>query len=559
MEIPYIVTPRKDTGLFNSKIAIWLFLASEVMLFGGFFSAYVFLRIGADYPWPERTLPVLPGLINTFILIGSSVTVVFAWAALKMREWRKFQVYMWITILCAAAFMVLKGIEYSVKFGHQAVRLNDYTVLEGHLGYEMEKDGKTPVKNYKGDKIEENQIVIEGTKFTFNTVRYHGAWVESIADQAKHHGATVKLAEDVKAIVKEGGQKETIAKAGEDLSVGLLKKISAVHLKARAHNGSLRTAAFREEWKKAYAANPDAKSVELAPNVNVDVAALAPKLLDEIGTVSFTVSKPVHFLFKPRDIREADGQSRLRDDTVVDGKFLASPMVFHYVDAIDFQHLAMKAKEKGIDPEIAIENSWLIKNDAFAKEAWEWHQGEIAKLEERLLKEYGLQKDGKTPKRHPTWKERYRLGWKELAKYSEEKNHIKLSGMAAIKEEFFGPNYTARNPNEGKDGGHAAEAGHDAHAALTFPHLAVPRNEIRFASKFTPSWNTYYAIYFTITGLHGLHVIGGAVVLGYYLFCGRKMYLTNPEWLANRVEVGGLFWHFVDLVWIFAFPILYLM
>jgi heme/copper-type cytochrome/quinol oxidase subunit 3 len=44
MEIPYVVTPRKDTGLFNSKIAIWLFLASEVMLFGGFFSAYVLAR-----------------------------------------------------------------------------------------------------------------------------------------------------------------------------------------------------------------------------------------------------------------------------------------------------------------------------------------------------------------------------------------------------------------------------------------------------------------------------------------------------------------------------------
>ncbi|MGC4014939.1 MAG: hypothetical protein QM755_10555 [Luteolibacter sp.] len=35
-----------------------------------------------------------------------------------------------------------------------------------------------------------------------------------------------------------------------------------------------------------------------------------------------------------------------------------------------------------------------------------------------------------------------------------------------------------------------------------------------FASKFAPAWNTYYAIYFTMTGLHGLHVIGGALVLG---------------------------------------------
>jgi heme/copper-type cytochrome/quinol oxidase subunit 3 len=109
-----------------------------------------------------------------------------------------------------------------------------------------------------------------------------------------------------------------------------------------------------------------------------------------------------------------------------------------------------------------------------------------------------------------------------------------------MSEEFMGPNYAARG-------------------SQAFPEISVPRERIGFASKFTPAWNTYYAIYFTITGLHGLHVIGGAIVLAYYLFFGRQMYLTNPEWLANRVEVGGLFWHFVDLVWIFVFPILYLM
>ena len=107
MEIPYTFTARKDTGLFNSKIALWLFLASEVMLFGGLFSGYVFLRIYSDYPWPERTLPILPGLINTFVLIGSSVTVVFAWAALKMRQWRRFQFFMGITIACAVIFLSL--------------------------------------------------------------------------------------------------------------------------------------------------------------------------------------------------------------------------------------------------------------------------------------------------------------------------------------------------------------------------------------------------------------------------------------------------------------------
>ncbi len=547
MEIPYIVTPRKDTGLFNSKIAIWLFLASEVMLFGGFFSAYVFLRIGADYPWPERTLPVLPGLINTFVLIGSSVTVVFAWAALKMREWRKFQIYMGITIACAAVFMVLKGVEYYGKFHHQAVRLNDYTVIEGHLGYE-EENGKL-VEDHKGNHIEENQIIIETSKLTFSTVRYHKAWVEEMLGQAKHHNATIKLSEDVKAITKQGGAPEVVAKAGEELSPKLLDHLRSVHLAARKNNGKIRTAAFRDEWEKQHDAHPGARSSDLAPKVNIDMEALKPKLLEEISTVAFTVNPPVHFMFKPRDVQEGAAQSRLRDDTVIEGKLLDSPMVFHYVDAVDFQHLAMKAVDKGVDPAAAIENSWLIKNDPVIKEAWEWHKGEIAKLEERLTKEYGLNKKTGKPKREPTLKERYRIGWKEFAKKAEEHHGVKLSGMAKLTEEFRGPNYAARNPE--------VEGG-DSHGG-TFPHLSVPRNEIRFASKFTPSWNTYYAIYFTMTGLHGLHVIGGAIVLGYYLFFGRKMYLSNPEWLANRVEVGGLFWHFVDLVWIFVFPILYLM
>ena len=281
---------------------------------------------------------------------------------------------------------------------------------------------------------------------------------------------------------------------------------------------------------KVHAAYPDKRDWQIAEKVNIDDKALAPKLLTEVPTVSFVVEPPARFDFHPRDIKQADGQSRLRDDTVIDGKLLASPMNFHHVDAIDFQHLVMKAKEKGIEPEVAIQNSWLIKNSPFAKEAWEWHQGEIAKLKAELGKK-GLV---------PTHKELYRIGWKDFAKKAEDAGHPRLSLSDSLKEEFMGPNYDVRGDE-------------------TFPGFSVPREQVGFAAKFSPAWNTYYAIYFTITGLHGLHVIGGALVLSYYLFFGRKMYLSNPEWLANRVEIGGLFWHFVDLVWIFVFPILYLM
>ncbi len=51
MEIPYTVEARPDTGLNNGKIGIWLFLASEVMLFGALFASYIMLRVGA-VEWP---------------------------------------------------------------------------------------------------------------------------------------------------------------------------------------------------------------------------------------------------------------------------------------------------------------------------------------------------------------------------------------------------------------------------------------------------------------------------------------------------------------------------
>ena len=52
MDIPYTYTVRRDTGLTNGKIVIWLFLASEVMLFGALFASYILIRTGAQ-TWPR--------------------------------------------------------------------------------------------------------------------------------------------------------------------------------------------------------------------------------------------------------------------------------------------------------------------------------------------------------------------------------------------------------------------------------------------------------------------------------------------------------------------------
>ncbi len=113
MEIPYIVDERPDTGLNNVKLGIWLFLASEVMLFGGLFSAYILLRINAvDWPLGADILSVPIGAFNTVVLISSSVTMVLCYAALKLDDLAGYKKYLGITIGLSLLFLAVKAFEY---------------------------------------------------------------------------------------------------------------------------------------------------------------------------------------------------------------------------------------------------------------------------------------------------------------------------------------------------------------------------------------------------------------------------------------------------------------
>jgi len=269
MDIPYTSQPRPDTGIYNAKVGIWLFLASEVMLFGALFSAYILLRVGAlPANWPTGLLNVPIGTFNTAVLIVSSVTVVMAWASLKMKQFGRFKLFQAITVLCALTFLSIKAFEYRDKFSHYEVWKTDGARMTGHL------EGKP----------------------MFMT----------------------------------------------------LDKVKAA------------------------------------------------------GMASITFTPDLH----------------------------------HY--------------------------------------------------------------------------------------------------------------------SEGKKAMH--ERDHGEHKAVE-----IPVDQIKRLSAFVPAHSTYFAVYFTLTGLHALHVLGGAVVMAYLFGPGSKMWFSDPDRLTNRVEVSGLFWHFVDLVWIFLFPILYLL
>src|SRR3990167_2643529 len=117
--IRYISHPHPVTGVTNSKLGVWCFLASEIMLFGGLFSAYIMLRTGVpDWPRGHELLNVPLATLNTMVLITSSVTMVMAWASLEMKSLSKYRLYMALTVLLGLAFLVVKTFEYGHKFEH---------------------------------------------------------------------------------------------------------------------------------------------------------------------------------------------------------------------------------------------------------------------------------------------------------------------------------------------------------------------------------------------------------------------------------------------------------
>jgi len=141
MDIPYTVEARQDTGLYNAKVGIWLFLASEVMLFGALFSAYILLRVSQPEGfWPLGWLNVPLGTANTLVLITSSITTVLAWTALKEKNFGKFKLFHAITLICALVFVGIKAFEYRDKFLHYEITLTDGRIADGHKVGENEKE-----------------------------------------------------------------------------------------------------------------------------------------------------------------------------------------------------------------------------------------------------------------------------------------------------------------------------------------------------------------------------------------------------------------------------------
>jgi len=119
------VAEYNATGIPSGKLGMWVFLASEIMLFGAFISSYVVLRMGsANFGVPSEEVLTRPlATLNTFVLITSSITMVLALAAIQRDNIKQFAAYMLATMSLGITFLVIKGFEYAHKI-HEGLTIS---------------------------------------------------------------------------------------------------------------------------------------------------------------------------------------------------------------------------------------------------------------------------------------------------------------------------------------------------------------------------------------------------------------------------------------------------
>lgn len=108
-----------STGIPTGKTGTWWFLASEIPVFGGLISCYILVRLGS-HGWaePASHLNFTLALINTFLLLTSSMTIVMAFAAVKHKDMRGTANFLGLTVLLGLGFLAVKAIEYSGEIRH---------------------------------------------------------------------------------------------------------------------------------------------------------------------------------------------------------------------------------------------------------------------------------------------------------------------------------------------------------------------------------------------------------------------------------------------------------
>lgn len=118
MSMPYTNEVRPDTGLYNAKLGMWLFLAAEAMFFGALFSSYAFLRTAAE-SWPvgSEILPVGVGVVISIAMILAGLFIARGWSDLTKPDRGRHANWMWATIIAGIIAILGIVVDHRIEVG----------------------------------------------------------------------------------------------------------------------------------------------------------------------------------------------------------------------------------------------------------------------------------------------------------------------------------------------------------------------------------------------------------------------------------------------------------
>ncbi len=431
----------------RGKLAVWLFLSTEIMFFTGLIGTYIVLRFGVPAgSWPApATVGVVEwiGALNTFVLICSSVTIVFAMEAAKAELPHRAKQWLLATFLLGSLFLGVKAYEYQSKFKHGIYPRSPRSLLYDRADLNYLAGLKAELDRLQGGNVASPPVQETANSVVANKV--------SLADNHRLSSLRLPVAMlvaaptsvvefstpgDTLALIQTGLVQWTQQKVGrtDDPQMQKMALSSLAHQIYPLHeNKSIETYLANERLE--ITAELESSKIELkqAEQALVDLQQRLEQLNTNLQSLQSTIAA-------------TGGDDPKSADNLAETKQLE-------------QELVVKTTASGV----AAAQVTKLKDS-------------IKPLTSRL---------------------------EAMDKFGSLPEGVNLS-----------------------------------------LHLKLP--------MVIPSGNTWASTYFLLTGFHAIHVIGGLVA---FLILLPKRLGANRAGLLENI---GLYWHFVDIVWIFLFPLIYL-
>jgi cytochrome c oxidase subunit 3 len=263
----------------NGKVAIWLFLVTEIMFFTALIGTYVILRNGtptkSGFEWPrphDVHLIEWVGALNTFVLILSSLTVVLAHYASVKGDGKKAMLYIAATFVLGVVFLVVKGFEYHFKWEHD--------ILPGHIGEtRTPKEGMTPERARQSHAI--GMQYVERVRGQLDEIIKDVHDKEKLKDFPEEVQASFKLRQEMNSSETKDGQYVsplTPAQVGDrvhEILEEAEKNNKTLHLSPAIPFGNL--------WASCYFAMTGFHALHVAGGLVVFVIILGKGLFGALG------------------------------------------------------------------------------------------------------------------------------------------------------------------------------------------------------------------------------------------------------------------------------------